>query len=59
MSTTTICQVCENAVARYSCSQCGASVCTEHYDAELGLCATCASRARGGGGGGRGDGGLR
>lgn len=49
MSTTTLCQVCESAVARHACDQCGAAVCSEHFDREYGVCLRCASSIRGSG----------
>lgn len=45
MSVTGICQVCESAEASKTCDQCGASVCSGHYDDERGLCANCARRS--------------
>lgn len=44
MSFTGVCQVCESAEAEYSCDQCGAQVCDEHYDRGRGICAECAAR---------------
>ncbi|WP_248895256.1 hypothetical protein [Haloplanus halobius] len=46
MSVAGVCQVCENAVARHTCDNCGALVCTEHYDRATGLCSHCASETR-------------
>jgi hypothetical protein len=46
MSVTTICQVCENAMARHTCESCGATVCTDHYERAAGLCTHCAGGTR-------------
>ncbi|WP_435099779.1 hypothetical protein [Halarchaeum sp. P4] len=46
MSVTGLCQICESAEARFACDRCGAVVCRAHYDAELGVCAECASEQR-------------
>lgn len=37
------CQVCESAPVRHRCSRCGSLVCSEHYDADTGLCTDCAA----------------
>lgn len=50
MSVTTVCQICEAATASHTCNACGAAVCAEHYDRGMGMCASCAARARGGDG---------
>ncbi|MFB6113114.1 MAG: hypothetical protein ABEJ58_03295 [Halodesulfurarchaeum sp.] len=42
MSVAGLCQVCESAEARFSCTRCGQLVCEEHFDQELGLCLECA-----------------
>ncbi|MFA9517407.1 hypothetical protein ACERIT_09355 [Halopenitus sp. H-Gu1] len=49
MSLETLCQICETALAEHHCSQCGALVCTTHYDEETGFCTECAATMRGGG----------
>jgi len=54
MSVTGLCQICEAAEARFVCERCGSLVCTEHYDEELGYCATCAAEVRAGRGDGEG-----
>ncbi|QLC32936.1 hypothetical protein EFA46_001485 [Halarchaeum sp. CBA1220] len=46
MSVTGLCQLCESAEARSACDRCGAVVCREHYDAELGVCTECAAEQR-------------
>ena len=43
MSVQGLCQVCESAPARFACERCGALVCTDHYDHELGMCTSCAA----------------
>ncbi|MFB6159922.1 MAG: hypothetical protein ABEJ61_01960 [Haloferacaceae archaeon] len=47
MSTTTLCQICGSAPATHACERCGAAVCEEHYDEDLGLCVDCAAEVRG------------
>jgi hypothetical protein len=47
MSVEGLCSVCETRKARYSCDNCGALVCQEHYQEARGVCADCA--AAGGG----------
>lgn len=42
MSVQGLCQICENATAEHTCSQCGTAVCSDHYEEGLGLCVTCA-----------------
>ncbi len=37
----TLCQVCEEARARYSCPKCGRRVCISHYNISLGVCSVC------------------
>ncbi|MFB6078800.1 MAG: hypothetical protein ABEJ80_07480 [Halarchaeum sp.] len=46
MSVTGLCQICEAREARFACERCGAVVCQEHYDADLGLCQSCATETR-------------
>lgn len=46
MSTTGVCQICENAEGRYTCGNCGSLVCEAHYVKELGLCTQCAEAPR-------------
>ncbi|KTG09230.1 hypothetical protein AUR64_15680 [Haloprofundus marisrubri] len=46
MSVSGVCQVCESAEASQTCPNCGAMVCSEHYDRELSICVRCASAAR-------------
>ena len=41
MSITGLCQHCENAQASHRCGQCGAVVCTAHYDRSAGSCVKC------------------
>lgn len=48
MSVSGICEVCENAPAIERCERCGAVVCRDHLDAELGYCTNCATEVRGG-----------
>ena len=48
MSFQGVCQVCESALADRTCDQCGAFVCDRHFDADTGVCVSCASRIRGG-----------
>ncbi|MFP4589868.1 MAG: hypothetical protein ACLFMX_06800 [Halobacteriales archaeon] len=48
MSVTGLCEICEAAPARHRCERCGAVVCDDHHDAQLGLCTVCARQARGG-----------
>jgi hypothetical protein len=50
MSVQGLCQVCESAQAKHTCDRCGAMVCDDHWDRELGYCSECAAeyrRARG------------
>lgn len=42
MSVTGLCQICEAAEASQRCDNCGALVCTDHYEPGLGLCTRCA-----------------
>lgn len=42
MSVSGLCQVCEAAEARFSCSRCGRLVCEDHFDRESGFCLECA-----------------
>jgi len=46
MSVTTLCQICEAAVASDRCDQCGTLVCRSHYVDEYGLCTECAADIR-------------
>lgn len=48
MSTSGLCQVCESAIAEYSCELCGAVVCEDHYDRSAGACLRCVSSIDGG-----------
>lgn len=41
MSRSSLCQVCEAAIADQNCRQCGALVCSTHYDEATGLCTEC------------------
>lgn len=41
MSVSGLCQICEVREARFTCDNCGAVVCEEHYDRENGFCADC------------------
>ena len=43
MSVTGLCQICEAAPARHTCSLCGRAVCATHWDAETGVCTECAT----------------
>ncbi len=43
MSVTTLCQICEAAVASDRCDQCGTLVCRSHYVNEYSLCTECAA----------------
>ncbi|WP_435127708.1 zinc finger HIT domain-containing protein [Halobaculum sp. D14] len=42
MSMTGVCQICEAAEARFTCDNCGALVCADHYDEQTGCCVECA-----------------
>jgi hypothetical protein len=46
MSAETLCQICEAAPASHQCRRCGALVCDDHYDREIGLCVDCAAQVR-------------
>ena len=35
------CSFCGNKIAKYTCVNCGASVCEDHYDFKTGLCTNC------------------
>jgi hypothetical protein len=48
MSVSGICDICENAPAIDRCERCGAVVCRDHRDAELGYCTACAAEVRAG-----------
>ena len=48
MSVRGLCQVCERAEAEFTCDVCGAAVCVDHYDADMGACVEC-TRTVGGG----------
>lgn len=50
MSVQGVCHVCENALAEYTCTQCGGVVCETHYDEATSTCVACATT-----GGGRVD----
>ncbi|MFC4357260.1 hypothetical protein ACFO0N_04765 [Halobium salinum] len=50
MSFSGVCQVCESAEADYACEQCGAFVCTSHFDRKSRRCGDCRPSPRGGGG---------
>lgn len=43
MSVSGLCAICEAAEAEHQCDRCGALVCSNHYDAETGLCTNCAA----------------
>ncbi len=43
MSVESLCQICESAPANYQCGRCGALVCSDHYDEDVGLCTDCAA----------------
>jgi hypothetical protein len=47
MSVEGLCSVCETRTARYSCDNCGALVCQEHYQESRGVCVQCASAGGG------------
>jgi len=49
MSFETVCSICESRPASHTCDQCGAQVCSEHFDRGLGACSECAASIRGGG----------
>lgn len=49
MSVSGLCQICEVKEGRFTCDNCGAVVCEDHYDDDVGLCLDCARAARGGG----------
>lgn len=40
------CATCEQRLADAECHRCETPVCRMHYDAEMGLCAECAQRAK-------------
>jgi hypothetical protein len=42
MSVSGLCQICESAEAKFSCDACGAVVCGDHYERDLGVCIQCA-----------------
>jgi hypothetical protein len=46
MSVSGLCQVCEAARADHRCPNCGSLVCDDHYAADAGVCADCASGDR-------------
>jgi hypothetical protein len=39
-----LCDYCGKPAIVHSCRLCGARVCSEHFNAELGLCFKCAAR---------------
>ncbi|MFC7133457.1 MULTISPECIES: hypothetical protein [Salinibaculum] len=41
-----LCEICESRAADHRCDRCGTIVCLLDYDAEMGLCADCAARAK-------------
>jgi hypothetical protein len=47
MSVSGLCQVCESAEAQFQCGSCGALVCPNHYDRNVGICTTCAGASGG------------
>ena len=49
MSVSGLCQICESRTAEDRCENCGALVCSGHYERGLGLCADCAATAQPGG----------
>lgn len=40
------CELCDRPTAGTACDRCGTTVCLMHFDAELGFCAECASKAK-------------
>ncbi|WP_313691340.1 hypothetical protein [Halorarum halobium] len=48
MSVSGLCQICEAKEGRFTCDNCGAFVCEDHYDRTEGLCADCLRLVRGG-----------
>lgn len=40
------CAICETRLAESGCDRCDAAVCLLDYDAEMGLCADCARKAK-------------
>lgn len=46
MSVSGLCQICEDARARYTCKTCGAAVCEAHFDSGASLCTECAPGQR-------------
>lgn len=47
MSVQGLCQICEAAPAKHQCARCGALVCSNHFDADAGLCTECAAELGG------------
>ncbi|ELY42120.1 hypothetical protein [Natronorubrum sulfidifaciens] len=45
MSVSGLCQVCESRPAEEQCQNCGALVCTVHYNETKGLCTDCFAQA--------------
>jgi|APHM01.1.fsa_nt_gi hypothetical protein len=43
MSLGGLCHVCEAANAEERCDHCGALVCSDHHDADRGVCVECAA----------------
>lgn len=43
MSVSTICEVCEAAIAVQTCRRCGANVCRDHYVESVDACQLCAT----------------
>jgi hypothetical protein len=41
VSTTTVCAVCEAALADRTCPLCGRTVCDDHFEAGRGACTAC------------------
>ncbi|QLG63371.1 hypothetical protein [Halorarum salinum] len=49
MSVGGLCQICEAKEGRFTCDNCGALVCADHYDESEGFCARCAGTIEEGG----------
>ncbi|SIR80563.1 hypothetical protein [Natronorubrum thiooxidans] len=45
MSVSGLCQICELQPAEEQCPNCGALVCSTHYNEDRGLCADCVAQA--------------
>ena len=42
-----LCDICQKRIAKFVCALCGRRVCSEHFDAKAGVCASC-SKSRDG-----------